>query len=74
MVCLSIKYSNKPRKLTQSSRQIVVDFDDTEYNGFTPVFGKDITEKLSWMFSTLVALSKQSCKACVSIKKQRNHI
>ena len=27
-------------------RQIVVDFDDAEYNGFTQVLGKDITEKL----------------------------
>lgn len=30
----------------KSLRQIVVDFDDAEYNGFTRVLGKDITEKL----------------------------
>ena len=30
----------------KSLRQIVVDFDDAEYNGLTLVLGKDITEKL----------------------------
>ena len=30
----------------KSLRQIVVDFDNVEYNGFTRVLGKDITEKL----------------------------
>lgn len=30
----------------KSLRQIVVDFDDAEYNGFTRVLGKDIIEKL----------------------------
>lgn len=29
-----------------SLRQIVVDFDDAEYNGFKQVLGKDMTEKL----------------------------
>lgn len=30
----------------KSLREFVVDFDDAEYNGFTRVLGKDITEKL----------------------------
>ena len=53
-------------------RQIVVDFDDAEYNGFTRVLGKDITEKrlrgcsVHWMRSVN--------KACVSIKRRRDHI